>query len=128
MDSVRYPRVLSYLAYLQGVQCVQDEHHSNTALLCTRINTSRLWSSKICAALFIWLILRGEFFAALLGAPKFLIHTWEFMTNFTLNPKEISKLNSRRGYDPMYFWYIELGSVAISLIYYCWRVGFPLHE
>jgi len=97
----------------------------NTALLCTRINTSRLWSSKICAALFIWLVLRGEFFAALLGAPKFLIHTWEFMTNFTLNPKEISKLNSRRGHDPMNFWYIELGSVAISLIYYCWRVGFP---
>jgi len=97
----------------------------NTALLCSRINASRRWSSKICAGLFTLLVLRGEFFAALLGAPKFLIHTWEFMTNFNLNPKEISKLNSRKGHNPMTYWYIELGSVAISLIYYCWRVGFP---
>jgi len=97
----------------------------NTALLCSRINVSRRWSSKICAGLFIFLVLRGEFFAAILGLPKFLIHTWEFMTNFTLNPKEISKLNTRKGHDPMMFWYIELGSVVLSLLYYSSGVLFP---
>jgi len=97
----------------------------NTALLCSKINISRQTSSKICAGLYVWLVLTGSYSAVLLGTPKFLIHTWEYMTHYKLDPSSVSKLNRNKGQDPLTYLYIEMGSTALSLTYFLWRVIFP---
>jgi len=116
---------LVWMAY-QDFKVFQSNIKKNTALLCSRINVSRQLSSKVCAGLYVWLVITGSYTAVLLGTPKFLIHTWEFMTSYNLDPSAISKLNRKNvGKDPLTYLYVELGSTTLSLTYFLWRVIFP---
>jgi len=116
---------VSWMTY-QDYTVFQTNITRNTALMCSKINASRQTSSKVCAGLYIWLVLTGSYTAVLLGTPKFLIHTWEYMTNYKFDPSSISKLNRKnKGQDPLTYLYVEMASAAISLTYFLWRVIFP---
>jgi len=109
---------LVWVAY-QDYRVFQRNIKKNTALLCSMINASRKRSSKVCFVLYAWLVITGSYMAVVLGTPKFLIHTWEYMTSYQLDPSAISKLNRKnKGKDPLTYLYVELASTILSLIYF----------
>jgi len=90
----------------------------NTALLCLKVNSSRATSSKLCVGLYFFLVFTGAYWPVILYTPKFLIHAWEYMTNFRLEPQVLAKLEARKGGSTMVqYFYLELASSLLADLY-----------
>lgn len=117
--------VAGYLLFLtfQEYSAYTKNIGGNTSLLCAKVNDSRSKSSKVSAGLTIFFVFTGAYWAVLFNLPKFLIHTWEFMTNFKLDPQVLAKMNKKaKGATPLQYLYLELGSAGLSALYCTYKI------